>query len=115
MCTCIEYVNMSYVRSVGVLAVVIIHLHLSVRVVPAVKDARVVAPPRVDLLDHVWPRVRLVQAVSHGAQSAPKLRVEERAGALPAEVAVVEVVVEVESVQVRGEFARRLEVVDVDE
>jgi len=52
--------------------------------------------------------------VQHRAHSAPKVRIDELAGALPAEVRVVQLVVAVQPVQVLGELPRRLELVHVD-
>lgn len=82
---------------------------------PLARDAGVwVAPPQFDV---VVPRDVSAVVVCHGAQSAPEARVDELANIrrLPGHELVVLFVSGVQSQQVIGEIARRLEVVDVDE
>lgn len=69
------------------------------------------APPPV-----VYVPVGLVGEVivQHSTKSAEEIRVDELPGALPPEVGVVEVVICVQTVQVRSQFLRRLEFIHVD-
>lgn len=69
------------------------------------------SPPLVHVLVILG---RTVVVVQHRADPAPEVRVDELAGALPAEVRVVQLVVAVQPVQVLGELLRRLELVHVD-
>lgn len=83
---------------------------------------QVVFPPRAGRADalaspplvHVLVGFRRPVVVQHRAHAAPEERVDELAGALPPEVRVVQLVVAVETVEVRGQLLRRLELVHVD-
>lgn len=78
---------------------------------PRISRANPVASPP---LVHVLIILGQTIVVQHGAHSTPEVRVDELAGALPAKVRVVQIVVAVQSMQVLGELLRRLELVHVD-
>lgn len=67
-------------------------------------------PPIVNVL--VMPSSR--RSVQHSAQSTPEVRINKLPGALPPEVRVIQFIVTVQSVQVRGQLGGVRELVHVD-
>lgn len=80
---------------------------------PLCTDARPV-PPLVDIRVPLAGRPDRVPVVQHGTDATPEVRVDELACALPLEVAVVQVVVLVQHMQVLGQLLGRRELVHVD-
>ena len=84
-----------------------------IRPIPAVaRTGRRPSPPRLDV---VVPRPAAAVVVCQRTQPAPEPRVDEPAALRPRQVRVVELVAGIETQQVAGQVASRLEVVDVDE
>ena len=84
-----------------------------VRPIPAVaRTGRRPSPPRLDV---VVRRPAAAVVVCQRTQPAPEPRVDEPSALRPRQVRVVELVAGIETQQVAGQVASRLEVVDVDE
>lgn len=71
-------------------------------------------PPLVDVRVPLAGRPDRVPVVQHGTDATPEVRVDELPRALPLEVAVVQVVVLVQHMQVLGQLLGRRELVHVD-